>query len=241
VKPAQSQQNQDYFLYDQDMLDLVGCLDFDIAHYQQRDALRGQAQGRGTTHFITIAEKLDCVLRHYRRGGFVARLTEDKYYWAGLDQTRAWREWHLLRMMLEKHLPVPHPVAAHVKRIGFFYTADIITQQISSTHSLAAMLGSDDMSDDLWRRLGTTIRQFHQHGIYHADLNAHNILIDEHEKIYLIDFDKGEQRTPSPAWQQANIDRLQRSLQKLKQQNPNGFHFSLHHWGALLQAYSSGS
>jgi len=239
VKPAQSQQKLDYFLHDQDMLDQVVCRDFDANHYQQQHSLRGQAQGRGTTYFITIAGKLDCVLRHYRRGGWVARLTEDKYYWTGLNQTRAWREWHLLRTMLERHLPVPHPVAAHVKRSGLFYTADIITQQIPSTHSLAALLGKDEMSDALWRRLGKTIRQFHQHGIYHADLNAHNILIDEREQFYLIDFDKGEQRVLSPAWQQANIDRLQRSLNKLKQQNPNGFHFSLHHWGALSQAYSS--
>lgn len=240
MKPARSQHNQDHFLYDEDLLDQVGGLDFDVAHYRQQDALRGQAQGRGTTHFVTIAGKLDCVLRHYRRGGLVARLTEDKYYWTGLDQTRAWREWHLLQSMVEQRLPVPNPVAAHVKRGGFFYTADIITQQIPATHSLATVLGKEDVSDDLWRRLGETIWQFHQRGIYHADLNAHNILIDEREQFYLIDFDKGEQRTSAPAWQQANIDRLQRSLQKLKQQNSDGFHFSLHHWGALLQAYSSG-
>ena len=240
MKPAQIQHGQDYFLYDQDRLDQINCLDFDVAHYRQQHALRGQAQGRGTTHFITIAGDLDGVLRHYRRGGFVAHLTEDSYYWTGINQTRAWREWHLLRSMQEKNLPVPHPLAAHVKRRGFFYTADIITQQIPATHSLATVLDKTEISDELWRHLGKTIRQFHQQGIYHADLNAHNILIDECENIYLIDFDKGEQRTVSPAWQQANIDRLQRSLQKLKQQNPNGFHFSLHHWGAMLQAYSSG-
>ncbi|WP_455201895.1 3-deoxy-D-manno-octulosonic acid kinase [Kaarinaea lacus] len=241
MKPARSQQNQDYFLYDRDMLDQVGCPDFDVGYYQQQGALRGQAQGRGTTHFISIAGKLDCVLRHYRRGGLVARVTEDRYYWSGLDQTRAWREWLLLQLMCEEQLPVPHPVAAHVKRSGFFYTADIITQQIPAAHSLATVLGKGELSDDLWRCLGKTIRQFHQRGIYHADLNAHNILIDESERFYLIDFDKGALRRPSPAWQQANIDRLQRSLQKLKQQNQDQFQFALHHWGALLQAYSSGS
>ena len=239
MKPAQSQQNHDYFLHDQGLLELVSQKDFDVSYYREHDALRGEAQGRGTTFFITIGENLDCVLRHYRRGGLVARLTKDKYYWTGLELTRAWREWHLLRAMLEQQLPVPHPVAAHVKRSGLFYTADIITQQIPATHSLAAMLGNHDMSDDLWRCLGKTIRRFHQQGIFHADLNAHNILIDEREHFYVIDFDKGEQRTPASAWQHGNIDRLQRSLLKLKHQDPNEFHFDLHHWGALLQAYSS--
>ena len=179
MKPEQIQHGQDYFLYDQDRLDQINCLDFDVAHYRQQHALRGQAQGRGTTHFITIAGDLDGVLRHYRRGGFVAHLTEDSYYWTGINQTRAWREWHLLRSMQEKNLPVPHPLAAHVKRRGFFYTADIITQQIPATHSLATVLDKTEISDELWRHLGKTIRQFHQQGICHSDLNAHNILIDE--------------------------------------------------------------
>ena len=232
MKPAHLQQNHDYFLHDQDLLENVSQMDFDVLFYRESNALRGEAQGRGTTFFVTLGEDLDCVLRHYRRGGMVARFTEDKYFWAGLDQTRAWREWHLLRIMLEQQLPVPHPVAAHVKRRGVLYTADIITKRIPATHSLATILSSDDLADDQWRRLGKTIRQFHQRGIYHADLNAHNILIDEQEKFFLIDFDKGEQRTPSAAWRQANIDRLQRSLEKLKQLNPNKFYFDLHHWGA---------
>ena len=241
MKPAQRQQNRDFFLFDQDMLEQVGCEDFDMSHYQAHDALQGQAQGRGTTHFIRIANQFDCVLRHYRRGGWVARLTEDQYCWTGLDQTRSWREWDLLRSMTEKQLPVPYPVAAHVKRNGLFYRADIITKRIPLAHSLSSQISKNELSDELWRLLGKTIRQFHQQGVYHADLNAHNILIDEQEKFYLIDFDKGELRTPSNAWQRANIERLHRSLLKLKKQKQNGFHFSLHHWGALLQAYSSGS
>jgi len=241
VKPAHLQQNQDYFIFDQDVLDHVNAEHFDPAYHEQQNNLRGQAQGRGTTYFITLAESLDCVLRHYRRGGMIARFTDDKYLWADLEQTRAWREWQLLKLMIEKQLPVPSPVAAHVHHKGLYYTADIITQQIPAAQSLPMLLSSGDMTDALWRQLGKTIRRFHQQGIYHADLNAHNILIDDSEQFYLIDFDKGYLRKPSSAWQQSNLDRLQRSLQKLKDQNSNGFHFSLHHWGALLQAYSSGS
>ncbi|WP_455208847.1 3-deoxy-D-manno-octulosonic acid kinase [Kaarinaea lacus] len=241
MKPAQLQHNQDYFIFDQEMLDHVSSNHFDPTYHHQQHTLRGQAQGRGTTYFITLVGTLDCVLRHYRRGGLVARFTEDKYLWTDLEQTRPWREWHLLKLMVEKNLPVPHPVAAHVHHHSFYYTADIITQQIPATQSLAMLLSNDEMNDELWRRLGKTIQRFHQRGIYHADLNAHNILMDASEQFYLIDFDKGEQRTPSAAWQQGNIDRLQRSLEKLKQQNPQQFHFSLHHWGALLQAYASGN
>ena len=245
MKPAQLQQNQDYFLIDQDILEQAGASQFEPAWYQQHQSLRGQAQGRGAAYFITLLDtsngKLDCVLRHYRRGGWMARLTDDKYFWNGLEQTRAWREWNLLRAMVEKQLPVPRPLAARVRHRGWHYTADIITQEIAMAQSLAALLAKEEMRDELWRRLGHTLRQFHQHGIYHADLNAHNILLNNKEQFYLIDFDKGEQRAPARAWRQANIERLHRSLQKLRLQNPQSFHFSLHHWGALLQAYSSGN
>lgn len=241
MKPAQLQQNQDYFLFDPEALDQISYSHFDPAYYQQHHTLRGQARGRGAAHFITLTGNLYCVLRHYRRGGWMARLTEDKYLWSGLDRTRAWREWHLLRAMVEKQLPAPRPVAAHVRHRGWYYTADIITQQIAAAQSLAVLLEKAEMRDDLWRRLGNTIRSFHRQGIYHADLNAHNILIDDKERFYLIDFDKGEQRAPAPAWQRANIERLQRSLQKLTLQNPRGFHFKPLHWDALLQAYSSGN
>jgi 3-deoxy-D-manno-octulosonic acid kinase len=242
VKPAQKQQNQDYFLFDQDVLDHVSLDHFNPAYYQQRHALRGQAaRGRGAAHFITLTGNLDGVLRHYRRGGWMARLTEDRYVWSGLDRTRAWREWRLLRVMIEKQLPVPQPVAAHVRHHSWYYTADIITRQIATAESLAVLLEKEEIRDELWRRLGNTIRRFHQQGIYHADLNAHNILMDDKERFYLIDFDKGEQCAPAPAWQRANIERLHRSLQKLTQQNPSEFRFRPLHWDVLLQAYSSGN
>lgn len=241
MKPVQLQQNQHYFIFDQDVLEQVSVDYFDPSYHEQAKSLRGRARGRGMSYFITLEDQLDCVLRHYRRGGMIAHFTDDKYLWSDLEQTRPWREWQLLKLMVEKQLPVPSPVAAHVCHQGLYYTADIITRQIPAAQSLSMVLSTVDMDDELWRRLGKTIRLFHQQGVYHADLNAHNILLDESEQFFLIDFDKGQLRKPSSAWQQANLDRLQRSLQKLKEQNPNAFYFSLHHWGALLQAYSSGN
>jgi len=239
VKPAQLQQNQHYFIFDRDVLEQVNTHYFDPEFHAQANSLRGRARGRGMSYFITLEGQLECVLRHYRRGGMIARFTDDKYLWSDLEQTRPWREWQLLKLMSEQRLPVPSPVAAHVHHQSMYYTADIITRQISQSRSLSMLLSATDMDDGLWRELGKTIRRFHQQGFYHADLNAHNILIDDSEHFYLIDFDKGQLRKPSSAWQQSNLDRLQRSLQKLKGQNANRFYFSLHHWGALLQAYSA--
>ena len=55
---------------------------------------------------------------------------------------------------------------------------------------------------------------FHEKGVYHADLTAHNILLDLNHGVYLVDFDRGAFRKPG-SWCQENLDRLKRSLRKV--------------------------
>ena len=198
--------------------------------------MQGEALGRGTTFFVRI-DKNTCVLRHYQRGGFVARLLTDQYFWTGIEQTRAWREWHLLRQLLDKGLPVPRPVAAHVERMGFYYRADLMTLRLDASKSLADCLRKKDLLQEQWRNIGRTVRSFHNAGVYHADLNAHNILLTDSGGVYLIDFDKGEIRNQERGWQQANMDRLERSLLKLSTQI-SPFHFSKIVWQQLLHGYN---
>ena len=54
---------------------------------------------------------------------------------------------------------------------------------------------------------------------------------------WLIDFDRGEQRAVSSAWQQANIARLLRSFEKEKNNLPV-FHWTKEDWNILLEGYS---
>jgi len=112
-------------------------------------------------------------------------------------------------------LPVPQPVAAQVVRHGLVYRGDLITRLIPETQSLAARLGEGDIGRLPWKAIGACIRRFHAAGVFHADLNAHNILIGNQEHIYLVDFDRGERRSPAGRWQLENLGRLLRSLRKL--------------------------
>lgn len=228
-----------FFLLDHDLIDRVDLDCFDPAYYARQQHLVGEAQGRGTTHFIRMnltTNEQECVLRHYRRGGFIARFNKDHYQWTGLKNTRAWREWHLLRDMVQLGLPVPKPVAAHVQRAGLFYSADIITIRIPAAETLAQLLQQSELSNAAWINIGATIKRFHQAGIYHSDLNAHNILLSASGECFVIDFDKGEQRQPDKQWQQANLDRLLRSLEKLKGRSKS-FRFDNSRWQALLSGY----
>ena len=75
----------------------------------RRGAWRPRAAARPM--FID-ADARRLVLRHYRRGGWMARLMGDRYLWRGEALTRSFIEWHLLYVMHRAGLPVPLPIAA---------------------------------------------------------------------------------------------------------------------------------
>jgi 3-deoxy-D-manno-octulosonic acid kinase len=203
------------------------------------NSLSGRApRGRGATVFIEHAGH-SWVLRHYRRGGFIARLTADRYLWTGEDRTRAFREWRLLHELHAAGLPVPAPVAARYCRRALTYTADLITERIDDAQPLSMRLAGGVLPAALWSAVGRCIRRFHDAGVCHADLNAHNILIDAGPRVFLIDFDRGRRRPPG-AWQEANLARLRRSLEKITRDELRG-KFSALDWEALRRGYDSGS
>ncbi|MCW9023522.1 MAG: 3-deoxy-D-manno-octulosonic acid kinase [Gammaproteobacteria bacterium] len=224
-----------YILYDADYITNPAQLGFDSQSWADRNAIIGFAEGRGTTFFVQY-EGVELVLRHYQRGGLIAKYSKDKYVWLGLDATRAWREWLLLAALREKGLPVPVPVACQVKRQGLFYTNDIMTLRIPLARTLADILGQKQLEEEHWSELGSIIQAFHEQGVYHADLNANNILLDEQGQFHLIDFDRGCFKRPSSSWQQANLARLKRSLDKIKA-NSDVFYSTEEDWKSLLQGY----
>jgi len=236
MKAVQVKIDNRYILYDAGCIENPAAFGFDADYWASCDAIIGFAEGRGTTFFIQYAGE-DYVLRHYRRGGFIARLSPDQYVWTGLQRTRAWREWHLLAQLREMGLPVPQPVAAQVMRNGMTYRADIMTRRIPHTTTLAEELGRHALSEDAWQELGSMVGRFHNYGVWHADLNANNVLIDSESRLYLIDFDRGRLRQPAQQWQQANLDRLKRSLLKL-QSKTESFYFAESDWQTLLAGYS---
>lgn len=204
-------------------------------YWRERNLVVGEETGRGAVLFVGSGERT-WALRHYRRGGAVARLTADRYLWTGLQRTRAFREWHLLRNLHDEGLPVPNPVAAHVRRTGPTWRGDIITERIADTRSLAAAMTAGGVDAGTWAAVGATLRRFHDRGVDHADLNAHNVLLDRDMGVFLVDFDRGAVRIGS-LWQRRNLNRLHRSLRKIAR--TSGVTFGEPEWNRLLQGYRS--
>ncbi len=184
---------------------------FTPEHWPERSVLD---RGRGAT-FALRAGFGEAVLRRYRRGGAVARVLKDSYVWTGDAQTRPVREFRLLAAAIAQGLPVPRPLAAEVRRRGALYSGDLLMARIAGTETLSARLAaSDDWNDVDWGRIGATLGRIHAHGFQHADLNAHNLLLDDQHQVWVIDWDRGRQRARGD-WSEQVLARLQRSLRKL--------------------------
>lgn len=192
--------------------------------------------GRGAAWFI-LDQGNEWVLRHYRRGGLVARISERHYAFCGEARTRSVAEFRLLKQLAELKLPVPEAIAAGYRRTALGYEAAILLRRLPSVVPLGGLVGK--LSLDRWKEAGQVIRQFHDAGLYHADLNCFNILVGD-ESVYLIDFDRGHLRAQASeiaAWKRKNLGRLRRSLDKLLT-DANSVEIEAG-WQALLNGYQN--
>lgn len=206
----------------------------DREHWLAQARARVVEGGRGGALFVDTPVG-ECALRHYHRGGFVARLSRDSYLWSGRKRTRAFREFRLLAALADAGLPVPSPVAARYRRDGLRYRADLMTRLVPDAQTLSSRIAARRFDETLARAVGATLARFHQFGAWHADLNAHNILVDARGAIWLIDFDRSRLRKPLLVWQRANLARLRRSFDKLGAQRIADFDAMF--WHPMLAAY----
>jgi 3-deoxy-D-manno-octulosonic acid kinase len=207
----------------------------DAAWWAARGTVSAASEGRGSASLIQ-ADGRSFVLRHYRRGGLIARLSADRYWWRSAEQTRSFQEWHLLYHLHRAGLPVPTPIAAGYRRQGSTYCADLLVQLIPGVRSLAAAIRAAPLPLATWAAIGRWLRYFHARGVCHADLNAHNILLGTAEdELWLIDFDRGSVRTPG-WWSDANLVRLHRSLSKTAA-TLSAERFTPADWQVLLDSY----
>lgn len=213
---------------------------YDSSHWLKKDQIIGESTGRHITWFIKSPFDTNgktWVLRHYYRGGMISKMTPDRFIFTGLNRTRGFREVKLLLHMVEIGLPVPKAVGARINRKGLLYTADLLMEKIEAK-DLVAVLSKSSLGGEQWRAVGKTIATFHAKGIYHADLNAHNVLLDDNDKVWLIDFDRCEKRTLHTSWQQQNMERLKRSFMKEKKLLRQ-FYFDEYDWQNLMLGYRS--
>jgi 3-deoxy-D-manno-octulosonic acid kinase len=200
-------------LFDPGRVAEPGTALFEPEALRARGTLSEARGGRGSVLYFD-GDGVRWVLRRYLRGGIAARVVRDRYFWLGEDRTRSFRELRLLGELRRRELPVPVPVAARYRRDLVSYRAELITERLPGAVPLSAVLAAGDMNEARWSAVGRCLRRFHDAGVQHADLNAHNIMLGGRGEVWVLDFDRGRLREPG-VWREGVLDRLARSLAKI--------------------------
>ena len=210
--------NKNVFIqYDPNTFKNFSSLLFNIDYISKEGLIKSEIVGRGKAYEIEF-EGNRFILKHYIRGGFISKISYDKYFFDAIASSRAVKEYNFLNNLYSKGLPVPKPAALQVVINKFTYTADLITCKINNEGTLYDFVQAGKMNSNLWSNLENTLQKFYDENVYHSDLNTKNIIIDKASKFYVLDFDNSYFFYKNKLFKKSVI-RLGRSLSKLGNYN----------------------
>ncbi len=152
-------------------------------------------EGRRSVLKTDLPETGPVVVKFYARGGVLRHLNREKYLRLGASRAR--KEFAFLQAAAAAGVSVPEPVA-FATRGALFYRAWLISRAVSDPQTLAALSRVDpDRAQALLPLIAENIRKLIFGAIYHVDLHPGNILIDDREAVYIIDFDRARFFTKS--------------------------------------------
>jgi serine/threonine protein kinase len=128
------------------------------------------------------------VVRHYRRGGSVMKVLEDRYLRIG--SARVLHELQVSEAARERGIPTPQFMAGAWYDHGIFRRCDIATSYIPRSSDLAQIIFEQATArGDAVLRSAQLIRIIIKLGLLHRDLNLKNILIAR-SGAYIVDLDR---------------------------------------------------
>jgi 3-deoxy-D-manno-octulosonic acid kinase len=129
------------------------------------------------------------VVKHYKRGGLWGRLVRRRYL--KLGKSRSQLEFELLHKARDLGISVPEPLL-YANRGRLIYRAWLVTRQIKQPLSLARLsLNDEKRTRQVMASVIDQISRLIDHGIWHVDLHPGNVVIDQNDRVFLLDFDKG--------------------------------------------------
>ncbi len=129
------------------------------------------------------------VIKYYRRGGAIRYLIKQMYLKYG--KTRCQIEYELLQKVRSLGINAPEPIA-FAYRGRLLYQCWLVTREIKHHQTLAQISRSNEerthiVMKEVIKQVSTLIKN----KILHADLHPGNVIVDNQNQVYLLDFDKG--------------------------------------------------
>jgi len=178
-------------------------------------------EGRTPHPSVPLSEGKRMVLRQYSHGGLLRAFTGNLY----LFGARSFKELAITEEVRSCGIPTIEPIGAIHEVTGFppFYRAYLLTLEVPGALNAIQYLekiGKHPNREELrYKRkkiahCGLLLRQFHQSGFFHRDLQMKNILVAG-DRILIIDFDRSyRKRILSIRERVKNLVRLNRSVEK---------------------------
>ena len=173
----------------------------------------GHVMGGRTPHaLIKVGDDL-CVLKTYRRGGFLGRWNSSRYW----GSSRFLRELLVAAHAECSSVPTAEVLALVMERAGFgSMRAWLLTRYLPGARPLHEFFG-EPLEAQMFRAAGAVVRSMHGAGINHQDLHLGNIVgswVSGQARAHIVDWDRAR-REPVGNWQPyANLIRLWRSVEK---------------------------
>ena len=177
-------------------------------------------KGRTPHPSIPFADGKRMVLRQYSHGGLLRAITRNLYF----SGARSFRELALTEEIRSFGVPTIPSIGAIHHCIFFpFYQAYFLSVEVPRAvdliqyfNEIEAHPSPENISAKrrTIRSVGLLIRQFHQAGFFHGDLQLKNILVAG-DHLLLIDFDRSYRKSALPVKERMkNLLRLNRSVEK---------------------------
>jgi len=194
-----------------------------LYEYASKQADARRYRGRATAYGVSLANGCgNVVVRHAMRGGILGRTGSDLFF----PPTRGLRELINSLRLSRTGVPTPEVVAFVSYPAGqILRRSDVATREIPESHDLSVVLREMEDSEhreSCLRAAGKLLARLSHSGAHHPDLNARNVLItwDAHDGAgaHILDVDRIRFHVPGdPMVANANLARLERSLQKLRE------------------------
>lgn len=179
---------------------------------QKADAVLG---GRAAISRLRLDSIGPVVVKQYTRGGIIRNF--NKYTYLKFLRYRCQSEYELLTFLDRLGVSVPKPVAFAYQG-GFFYHAWLIAAEIKNARTLIDISKENpDTTRTAMKELKRQVDILVENQILHVDLHPGNVILDDQNRLFIVDFDKAL-TTPRNRrkLKQKYIRRWQRALQKHK-------------------------